>query len=72
VVVVGGTVLAAWGLLYVLAVVAMVAIVVGVMTNDSDRTGRGSVLNHADDPYGTVTNVFGQKKSLFESDSDFR
>lgn len=69
----GGTVLAAWGLLYVLAVVAMVAIVIGLMTNsDTDRTERGSVFNHEDDPYGTVTNVFGQKKSLFESDSDFR
>lgn len=39
VVVVGGTVLAAWGLLYVLAVVAMVAIVVGLMTSSGNEHG---------------------------------
>lgn len=49
-VVVGGTVLAAWGLLYVLAVVAMVAIVVGLLTNPAtDMVVRGAINDQLTD-----------------------
>lgn len=50
VVVVGGTVLAAWGLLYILAVVAMVAIVVGLLTNPAtDKVVRGAINDQLTD-----------------------
>lgn len=73
VVVGGGTVLAAWGLLYVLAVVAMVAIVVGLMTNPAtDRVGLKAVMPDVELPYGTESDVFGRTKGWFESDNKYQ
>ncbi|MFS2159650.1 DUF3742 family protein [Pseudomonas sp. Pseusp122] len=73
VVVVGGTVLAAWGLLYVLAVVAMVAIVVGMMTNPAtDRIAQNALMPDVELPYGTESDVFGRTKGWFESDNKYQ
>lgn len=69
----GGAVLAAWGLLYVLAVVAMVAIVIGLMTNSAtDRVVRKAVMSEDELPYGTEADVFGRTKGWFESDSKYQ
>jgi hypothetical protein len=73
IIVFGGVVLAAWGLLYVLAVLAMAAIVIGLMTSPfTENVLRGSSVDDADPPYGSVTNVFGQTKDSFEADSEYR
>ncbi|AVB13187.1 hypothetical protein A264_09268 [Pseudomonas syringae pv. actinidiae ICMP 19071] len=71
-----GAFFVAWGLLYVLAVVCFIAIAIGFVTNpDIERALRGSQLVHLDDselPLGTESNAYGQTKSWFESDKEYK
>ncbi|KMY02353.1 hypothetical protein V476_14865 [Pseudomonas syringae KCTC 12500] len=63
---------AAWGLLYVLGVIAILAIVAGVMNTSATGDGLSHSLKEEELPYGMESNVFGQTKGWFDSDSGYK
>lgn len=63
---------AAWGLLYVLGVIAILAIVIGVMNTSATGDALSHSLKEEELPYGMESNVFGQTKGWFDSDSEYK
>lgn len=63
---------AAWGLLYVVGVIAIVAIAIGLMNTSTQSDALGHSLKEEELPYGMESNVFGQTKGWFDSDSEYK
>ncbi|QQN26634.1 DUF3742 family protein [Pseudomonas syringae group genomosp. 3] len=63
---------AAWGLLYVLGVIAILALVTGVMSTSAKGDALSHSLTEEELPYGMESNVFGQTKGWFDSDSEYK
>ncbi|MEE4678405.1 DUF3742 family protein [Pseudomonas alliivorans] len=62
----------AWGLLYVLGVIAIVAIAIGLMNTSTKGDALSHSLKEEELPYGMESNVFGQTKGWFDSDSEYK
>ncbi|MCQ3018598.1 MULTISPECIES: DUF3742 family protein [Pseudomonas syringae group] len=63
---------AAWGLLYVLGVIAIVALAIGVMNTSTKGDTLSHYLAEEELPYGMESNAFGQTKGWFDSDSEYK
>ncbi|SFG99700.1 Protein of unknown function [Pseudomonas syringae] len=63
---------AAWGLLYVVGVIAIVAIAIGLMNTSTQGDALSHSLKEEELPYGMESNVFGQTKGWFDSDSEYK
>lgn len=68
-----GACFAAWGLLYAIAIILMVAVASAAMTNLSTGNAlKPRFVNDEDLPYGMESNVFGQTKGWFESENEYK
>nr|WP_057425133.1 DUF3742 family protein [Pseudomonas amygdali] len=67
-----GAFFVAWGLLYALGVVAILAVVLGIMNTSATGDALNRSLAEEELPYGMESNVFGQTKGWFDSDNEYR
>ncbi|KOP51784.1 hypothetical protein OX88_25235 [Pseudomonas coronafaciens pv. porri] len=67
-----GAFFAAWGLLYALGVLAILAVILGIMNTSATCDALNRSLAEEELPYGMVSNVFGQTKGWFDSDNEYR